>query len=59
MGTYSFGYHYDCPKRGKGYTLEWDNGIICYIVKKDAERIKRDLIRRGYKKEEIDLFKNA
>ena len=54
--TYSFGYHYNMPKRGLGYTLEWDGGYIGSIIKTDANRIKRDLINRGATG--IELYKN-
>ena len=56
MGSYSNGYHYNMPKRGNGYCLEWESGIIHRIVKKDGDRIKKELIANGY--EEVELTKN-
>ena len=53
-----YGFMYDYPKRGKGVSIEWENGLIATLTKKSALDIKRQLIDRGYAKETISIEKN-
>lgn len=58
MGSYAYGFNYDYPKRGNGFSIEWDNGLIATLTKSSAMKIKRELINRGHKKDTILIEKN-
>ena len=59
MGSYSFGFYYDYPKRGNGVSIEWEDGMIATLTKASALRIKKTLIELGNKKETILIEKNS
>ena len=52
------GFHYTEPKRGDGYSLKAGNLYFPFITKASANEIKRELLNRGFGKEEIEIEKN-
>ena len=58
MNSYTMGYYYDRPKRGKGYNLTCGRLYIACLTKSSALEVKRELIREGHSSEDVKIEKN-
>ena len=60
--AYYMGYHYDEPKRGKGFcmTADFGHGKLTFdpITKGYATEVRRELLRNGYTKDDIKSERN-